>query len=194
MKPLIIENALPDTIFKPLQSLLLDTPGKVPFYFQIHTTYAKGEEIPEDDLCDYQWTHSIFHEAEGVVSSLWEPVKEVFEYIFKEYEFPEAQICRIKLNALNAHYTPITHAPHIDTTTSSGEHFTMVLYINDSSGDTVLYEEVGEIDLGQEPTEVLRVRPKANKLLAFNSFQNHSSSTPEDVKVRYILNAVFKVV
>ena len=193
MEPLIIENALPDNIFKPLQSLLLDTPDKVPFFFQKHTTYANDENPIEDDLCDYQWSHSIFHEADGgAVSSLWEPIKELFEYIFKEYGFPEAQVHRVKLNALNAHYTPITHAPHIDTT-SSKKHFTMVLYINDSSGDTVLYEEVGPLDQGQKPTEVLRVRPEANKLLVFNSSQNHSSSTPEDVKVRYIVNAVFRV-
>jgi hypothetical protein len=96
---------------------------------------------------------------------------------------------RAKLNVLTASMTPITHLPHIDTELEG--YTTIVIYLNDSSGDTVLFKEVGP-KAHNKYTEVLRVTPEAGKILIFDSNIFHASSVPTTNKVRYLLNIMFK--
>jgi hypothetical protein len=97
----------------------------------------------------------------------------------------------------------ILNESHVD---SSEDHFVGLLYLNDSDGDTIIYNET--IDeyrdlwandyefydkhLKGNLTEMVRVSPKTNRLVIFNGKHFHASSTPTTTSRRLAMNINFK--
>jgi len=82
--------------------------------------------------------------------------------------------------------------PHCDF--MKGDNYkSIVCYINESDGDTVLFDEYsnGIIDTSKK-TIVKRITPKAGKAVMFDSTRYHSGSFPSK-KTRIIINIVFIV-
>lgn len=102
-------------------------------------------------------------------------------------------ISRMKVNMLT-HSThkqydeTFTNIPHVDT---DGPHWTLLYYINDSDGDTILYDKRYEhSDNGTTiPLNIkARVSPKKGRLLAFDGLLYHSSSNPIAYDTRLNMN------
>ena len=73
--------------------------------------------------------------------------------------------------------------PHIDV---SYEHMVVLYYVNDSDGDTYIFDKV----LGDRTGElnvIQKVTPKKGRVLVFNGNQYHSSSGPTE-NVRCVIN------
>jgi hypothetical protein len=69
----------------------------------------------------------------------------------------------------------------------------MVYYVNDSDGDTFLFNEFYES--GKVPelfTLYNRVSPKKNRLVIFESNRYHASSNPKLNQDRFIINFVLE--
>jgi len=62
-----------------------------------------------------------------------------------------------------------------------GVYKSMIYYLNDSDGDTVIYEDGKEI----------RYTPKANTAIMFDSELRHRATPPTKEKTRVVLNIVF---
>ena len=70
------------------------------------------------------------------------------------------------------------------------DHLTLLYYINDTDGDTILYNE--KFDEGKEVilTEMARVSPKAGRAVLFNGNLYHSPSVPT-TGYRAVINYTF---
>ena len=77
--------------------------------------------------------------------------------------------------------------PHTDDPDSETE--SIIYYVNDSDGDTVIFNE-------KPPAKDLsikhKVSPKQGRLLFFDSSYYHSSTPPRNTDIRLVLNIAFK--
>lgn len=103
------------------------------------------------------------------------------------------QLIRVKANLLtpnpNAEYNNdnCIHYPHIDF---YNDHLVLVYYVNDSDGDTVIFNEKwdGEKDNIVELSMNKRVTPKRGRIVAFDGRYYHTSQNPVNSPERIILN------
>jgi hypothetical protein len=77
------------------------------------------------------------------------------------------------------------HFPHTDI--SDG--MSLIYYVNDSDGDTFLFNEK---DISDTLTLSHRISPKWNRAILFDSSKLHASSSPKISKYRLVVNIVFK--
>ena len=134
-------------------------------------------------------THTIFNSEEGPVSPLFNEVRTISCFLEDRTGFSFDAIVRVKANLTypQPHKT-LPNPPHVDET--HDDCFSMVLYLNDSDGDTVLYDK--RIEDGDENLkEIVRVEPISGKAVIFNSNRFHSSSPPKNNSHRIIINSVF---
>ena len=79
-------------------------------------------------------------------------------------------------------------APHVD---ADIDHMVVLYYVNDSDGDTVIYENLFEgydkVPLLKDLKEKKRVTPKAGRVVLFNGKHWHTSYQPE-YNVRCVVN------
>ena len=89
-------------------------------------------------------------------------------------------IIRAQFNLVFQHpKSNLPSCPHIDN--KIVPHGVMLLYLNDSDGDTYLYK-----DNSRDVQE--RIEPKAGRLVVFDGTQVHSAGTPVKSKVRLVMN------
>ena len=69
------------------------------------------------------------------------------------------------------------NTPHVDRTE---EHLVLLYYVNDSDGDTFLFDEHNEI--------ITRVSPKKGRMLFFNGNISHAGSHPKHSEKRIVIN------
>ena len=82
------------------------------------------------------------------------------------------------------------NVPHID---DEHDHKSMIYYVNDSDGDTVLFKEQFDGSLNfNKKTEECRISPKKNKAVVFDGFRYHSGSVPK-INHRVLINFNFTV-
>jgi len=101
---------------------------------------------------------------------------------------------RLKFNILLQNsLAPENHynIAHHDTVRPNS--YSAVYYINDSDGDTFLFNEVvtDETVLPERLTVAERIKPKKNRLLIFESNRYHASSNPRTSDSRFVINTIF---
>lgn len=102
---------------------------------------------------------------------------------------------RIKINKIAVRPTiPQSHnIPHWDHPDAG--YWSMVLYLNDSVGDTVIFDQTRQVLLQTKMlTEAKRVTPREGRAVIFPSRLMHTSSTPDVGETRVVANIVFSVV
>ena len=84
------------------------------------------------------------------------------------------------------------HQAHIDT---SFPHYASIYYVNDTDGDTIIYNQTFDGDFQAPPdlTIMTTLKPKANRLLIFDGKYFHTGSSPTKHKTRIIINSNFHV-
>ena len=76
--------------------------------------------------------------------------------------------------------------PHVDYANPSNDAMTAIYYVNDSFGETIIYnEEYGHIG---ELTVKEKIAPKKGRLAFFHSKFFHSSNTPKNSIPRMVIN------
>lgn len=132
------------------------------------------------------------HPKDGVLSPLYEMVSvPIMNRIIKEtnIKIQDISFNRAFLQIpLEEKFYKDTNGIHIDL---PEDHYACVYYLNDSDGDTILYEqnryntEAGS--KGVELTEHKRVTPKKGRIVLFDGARYHCSSQPKD-NYRAIIN------
>ncbi len=162
----IIENALSPAHQKELRDVLLN--WQFPWYYYANTNYGtqerRGDDVP-------QFTHGFIRE-----NTPNSPLAHVPLAILKAMGIPSDQILRAKANLVMREPSATTHPAHTD---DSAPHIVMVYYVDDSDGDTCLYEN-GEVSR--------RISPVAGRAVLFDGNIMHSSSSPTEHRHRLVLN------
>jgi len=147
-----------------------------------------------------------------MVCPIWSPPGAMAEPPFGKYEFFIRPLTltimdilkqqgitvapqKIKFNLLRKTNFPESHynIPHADN--SNPNMFSAVYYINDSDGDTFVFNEMVLPDkLPDKLTVMQRISPKKNRLVIFESDRFHASSNPRVTTERLIINFVFETV
>lgn len=140
-----------------------------------------------------QFTHKLY--TDGTFDS--EHVDFVMK-IMKGLEEKEGIVCtkmiRAKSNLLVKEPlfgVDFYHPPHVDIRNPTNINYSLIYYVNDSDGDTILFNET-YADEFDNLTIAHRQTPKAGCALLFNSGTYHASSSPILTKSRVIINIVFE--
>jgi hypothetical protein len=190
------ENFLPNSLYQRLFNLI-DT-NEFPWFLNKSTlngydhfgTLHKGSNITDTT----QFTHTFF--TNGNNSSLWDIVYPVI-YSLSEITNVNYDVIRCKVNLLLKEETykkDYYHPPHIDFLDYNNQYKSLIVYLNDSDGDTYLFNETGQEIIPETFTVQKRITPKSNCALFFNSSQYHASSPPIKNNYRMVINFVLKEV
>jgi hypothetical protein len=200
MYPLIIDNFLPSMYQQSIESLV--TGSEFPWIFN---NYSVSQEpltqffhIDEPYKEHIQFRHIFVYD--GKIKS------DYFKYIvplFSAFEQTTGKkiksYFRIKANLLMPQSGTTVQQPHVDNmleyTRSSivTDKLTLLYYVNDSDGDTILYNQhysgkpIGLV------TEQQRVSPVKNRAIIFDSNQVHAGSCPNNSDYRMVINIVLEV-
>lgn len=120
--------------------------------------------------------------------------KEIKQIIFKFLELNNIKyvgLMRIKLNITPTHDEISQSPPHSD---SKKPHLNFIYYINDSIGETVLYNELADYkNIITNPTIFKKVAPKRGKAILFDGRQFHSVTPPSKLPLRAVINALIEI-
>jgi hypothetical protein len=122
-------------------------------------------------------------------SSIHDLGSNILHTFAKKHGIEVKEILRIKANILNkTDKQNHIHPPHVDMTTP---HMVLLYYVNDSDGDTVIFDQ--KYDDGEVPRLTVNraISPKAGAAILFDGLTYHSSSSPQYAEKRIILNINF---
>jgi hypothetical protein len=171
----IIDNFLPqDFANQVLQEL---NSANFPWYLNQYTSY-EGDNEP-------QLVHNFYNDQP---LSAWylniHPMLEVFE---NKTEYKINSIGRIKANLLTNRVIPkeyVEKTIHQDTTKDN--YVSLLYYVDDADGDTILYKE-------DKKTELMRVTPKRNRAVIFKSNIWHTGLLPIKTNKRRVINFILEI-
>ena len=190
----IIENFLLDEEYQDLTKLV--TSDIFDWYYIPYTSYNKlhsGSNVTESG----QFIYTFFSD------------KQPFKFIeflnpFKDKLIQHGvklnNLLRIKANMLMKDPSyPINHyhPPHSDID-DKGNFCTLLYYLNDSDGDTYIFNQTYSTmpDFKNRTDELVvtkRITPKANTAVIFDSTIIHTSSSPRETDRRMVVNCVFEI-
>jgi len=163
----------------------------LPFYYSLDTVGSSMEQNLFDDS-------NILHQPQFVhmLCSNNKPSSKMFNYILSKIDFKllgldEYKFLRVKINLLTPPVRAFKynyHVPHFDS--KNPNDVSIIYYVNDSDGDTVLFNESYDGVVPSKLSIMKTVSPKRGRLVVFNSNQFHSSSPPLEKDFRYVINMV----
>ncbi len=186
----IIENFLPEDYYNELLNIIM---GSDFDWYHSHATLTQplyGKNVKEST----QFNHSFFNDGE--FKNFFDLIQPIY-FALEEHGFKPKEVFRTKVNMLmkEPDYPDDTyHGPHPDHPIPNT--LTMVYYLNDSDGDTFIFEEDYlenqnfEDNLDKLKLEQ-RITPKANTAIIFPATKLHSSSPPRETYRRVVINVVF---
>ena len=169
----VYDNILPKEISDNIENLLLEQ-SRIPVFYTPNIAKKKSK---------------IFYPAFG--NTFYDPSKGIYEpysHMFLEVVYRLGNALDMVIEGI-MHGRTFIHLPspnpgldekHIDT---PDDHYVCLYYINDSEGDTVIFDDDGE--------ELQRITPKKGRIVFFEGSMYHCSSRPE-TKTRAILNFNFQ--
>jgi hypothetical protein len=171
-----------------------------PWYFQPNIAYIFDPNSKVDpNICrSFGLTHTVWDIEKGKVSQVLEHMGILVDNFSKLSGIKANNFIRIKINL----QTPVIdnttnkyNGAHVDRYTP---HSTLIYYLNDSDGDTFIFNEVFDENNPETfpnnitPTVKERITPLANSLYHLDSgFRYHSSSNPIKTDRRYTINFNF---
>ncbi len=190
---IVIDNIIPKEDQNLLEEFIVDY--RFDWHYGPSNVYDDGSNnkqsfFDENTEDSFQFTHVLFHPQITVAGTFISKFDFLIEKIKLALGSNEFYISRLKANLLtnNRKFSGKGYNyPHVD-----GEypHFVVVYYVNDSDGDTWIFnEEFGtEFD---KLTVKQRVSPKKGRIVAFPGKYFHASSNPSENDVRIVLNFNF---
>jgi hypothetical protein len=185
----IYDNVLTSQTFQRIRDVVFSE--NFPWFY-INTAYKQESEA---SLFGYSYFHNAMMNGkpnspigemfELAVTSMLDAANENIDYIH-----------RIRVGMITVTNHEVIHPAHVDF---DFPHKTGLFYLNNCDGDTLMYNERYDPSLKSSSFEQYqnlknnftiedRVTPRANRLVCFDGFQYHSSSTPKTVDRRIVIN------
>lgn len=187
----IITKSYQDSILQQI------TDQNFPWYF--NPTMITPQILSDNVEYNLAGFHHFVYEDQKPVSPFFQFLHPLVLEIQDKVDFPDKHsIERMRLN-MSLPYKESKHDYHLPHIDSLYEHWNGIYYVNDSDGDTFIFEETNETyntdDLEYTKTHNFttkyRCTPKKGKLLLFNGKYYHSSSFCQKSKYRAVININF---
>jgi hypothetical protein len=190
----VIDNFLNQKDFLELQRIVMSK--DFPWFYIEHASLNPEDNNIEDTLAIETpgFNHILFDREWNVRSFTYETMSAFFKKIETEFGFSESDILRARfsMKVPKIGFKDINYnLPHIDY---YFPHHTMIYYINDSDGDTRIFDQyytMTGIKTGiaqKDFTIENQVTPKANRLVWIDGLQYHTASNPIVNNRRIVFN------
>jgi len=166
----IINNVLNNSTFNLLQEEIFS--NNFPWYFLNCSAFTSTSN---EDI-NFSFYHTILEDYK-INSNYFNIVNLVALQLKDKFELDSYKIFRLRLGLTLSYGKEIINKPHIDC--SNRIHKVILLYLNDSDGDTYFYEN-GKV--------INSITPEKNKAVLFDGNTYHSSSKPFKNSRRIVLN------
>ena len=168
-----------------------------PWYFdegtlnkRIKQSYVdKGIRAKNDDrILDYCMFNHYFYDTSQTQEKMsgFDTSNHMLDYMIKTYNLEDVILFKVKANLttqMNNATKDNFAEPHIDI--RDNEHIGLIYYVNDSDGDTFMFNNNLEIRK--------RITPKKNRAVVFKGNILHSAGHPLKTNRRLVINFDFKV-
>lgn len=196
----VLHNALSEQVFKKLSSTIFS--NSVTWFFN-GTAYNDTDVngiVDSTQLYNYSYSHLAWSNGESN-SALGPLLETIFLMLCDNSNQKLDKLIRIRIGSISVTSKNIINEPHIDDTQS---HLAGLLYLNNSDGDTIFYDNYFNPTLktsGFEQYQKIKdtiapiksITPEANKFVWFNGFQYHGSTSPTTVPRRIVINFNYTV-
>jgi hypothetical protein len=190
----IIDNFLSDVEFKHLSNIIMGQ--SFPWFYTENVSAPKGMFKPDGEYCKetdgfFNTIHNVFSMKEPspavqIFLPFFETLGNKFGYLPEDF-----YVLRLSMKFPKEGYTSeIYQLPHVDFTDKP--HDTLIFYLNDSDGDTRLFDQYYDGSRPENFTVKHRVTPTKNRLLKFDGFQYHTAANPIETQRRVIVNLNMK--
>ena len=196
----IIDNAIDEKLFTAMTtSLNIDNAcSKIPFYF-IPTTARK--DVNSYNPLNFSWYHVLF-EDNIVWSNSYHACYEAFINCLQKNGQVLDKLIRMRVGFITALPETFVHDAHVDYVYP---HNTALIYLHETDGDTILYENFHDPFLHHANPSMSTleyynafikdnlkvassISPKSNRAVLFDGLYYHSSSTPHKYTHRVVIN------
>jgi hypothetical protein len=183
----IIDNVTSPANAIYLESLMLDQP-----WYYLKSTAYNQLDVPSRPY-DQSWVSMIYN-YDTIMNSLMTLTQSILVKALYEQNMSISKLIRIRAGLTTRTPHPIIHAPHVDWDTP---HMTALYYVNDSDGDTVLYEEKKDNTHTESSYQWSKdkkftidqtVSPKADRMVIFDGLTYHSSTSCCQNDHRIVIN------
>ena len=113
-------------------------------------------------------------------------------YKIKDY-VGASTIIRSRLDLTILHKQKYIHPPHLDIQCGENKYVSAIFYINDTDGETIIYDNKYDIEPPSFPTNMKikkTIKPKPGRLLLFDARYAHTGCSPSKHQTRILLNTV----
>lgn len=188
---IVLQQAITSEKFADIQSKIFSDGFP---WFYTGTTLGNNESKGKNN---YSFFHNAYYYDEGY-SEIGHELESAILDSLGYMKFPINKMLRIRLGLITVTEHPISHTPHVDF---PYEHYTGLLYLNDSDGDTIIYnqklntsankQEFDQNVRSKENDVITQFTPEENKLVIFDGLLYHSSTSPTTVDRRVVVNFNF---
>lgn len=136
----------------------------------------------------FQFNHGFY--MSGIEQSKYmDMVYHIFTKFITKHGVQSRAILRAKANLTTQDINNVHVAPHVD---HFFDHSVFLYYVNDSDGDTIIYNEKWQEPREQVTlTEKTRVSPKAGRAILFDGRTYHTPLVPVNSPFRAVINLTF---
>jgi hypothetical protein len=176
----VYKNAVDSKIFEECVYDLTDS--------MLHWQYCRGSATPNELSKDVINCGTLYHEAVNISnetqvdSQKSEVLRLLVEGSLLNTNYDIKELYKVRLARHLWTGTPVIHGIHTDW---EFPHIVGLLYLEDSDGDTLFYDNIEGDNI------IHRQTPVANTLVLFSGSINHSSATPTKHATRTTLNFSF---
>jgi hypothetical protein len=156
-----------------------------PWFWRPSTTLGMNEG--NESSKDFQFIHMVFYDNQ--------PQSELFNYVRPLlFEFEKVtglvikDVRKIKANLLpkqELDKVGMEESIHVDVLESDKNYISIVYYVIDSDGDTVIYDDNKNV--------VLQASPVKGSAVYFPSYMKHRATPPKNNKRRIVLNIIIQI-
>ena len=184
---MIIENV----IDKQYQDELEDIMSSLvfPWFLNKWVDEYHSFDFKDDNISNsFQFSH-VFYDN-GASMPTYNLVEPLLKKITEAHNIKHYTVVRVKANLTTSHSfsNNCYQVPHVDTSPPCR---TFVYYVNDSDGDTILFNErVGDKLLGFTKRE--ECTPRKGRVFSFDGSHYHAGRFPVNTKYRIVINFVIR--
>jgi len=187
----VIDNFISNIFQDELEKILVGN-KQFPYFYCLDTV----DSYEEQSLFN---TKNVLHQPQFVHTLMIDGTQksDAFDLIISFFDFSQFynksyKLSRAKINLLTP---PINatkkhhHVPHFDS--KNPDDITVIYYVSNSDGDTILFNEMYENNINISPTISNTVSPQKGRVLIFPSNLIHASSPPLNIDYRCVINFIF---